>query len=69
MAAVTTIFSTGIIMILSANTCGTGRYEGRGEMKLVHFDNYRLGMLTGGNDDRVVDITDLVGTGDERPQE
>lgn len=38
-------------------------------MKFVHFDNYRLGLLTGTNDDRVVDITELVGTSGERPQE
>jgi 2-keto-4-pentenoate hydratase/2-oxohepta-3-ene-1,7-dioic acid hydratase in catechol pathway len=38
-------------------------------MKLVHFDDFRLGMLTGDQDDRVVDITDLVGSDGERPQE
>lgn len=38
-------------------------------MKFVHFDNFRLGVLTGANDDRVIDITDLIGTRDERPQD
>lgn len=38
-------------------------------MKFVHFDNYRLGILTGDNDDRVIDITDLIGTNGARPQE
>ena len=40
-------------------------------MKLVHFDDYRLGVLAGKNDERVVDVSDVLGDGGAsgRPQQ
>ncbi len=37
-------------------------------MKLVHFDDFRLGVLAGAGDERVVDISDIVGVGTSGPQ-
>lgn len=38
-------------------------------MKFVHFDEFRLGVLAGANDERVVDITGLVGAAGATPQD
>jgi 2-keto-4-pentenoate hydratase/2-oxohepta-3-ene-1,7-dioic acid hydratase in catechol pathway len=37
-------------------------------MRFVHFDDYRLGLLVGDNDERIVDISDLVGGSGGGPQ-
>ncbi len=37
-------------------------------MKFVHFNDFRLGVLTGAGDDQVVDITDLVDAASASPQ-
>jgi 2-keto-4-pentenoate hydratase/2-oxohepta-3-ene-1,7-dioic acid hydratase in catechol pathway len=39
-----------------------------GAMKFVHFDDFRLGVLAGEREERVVDITDLVGAADSGPR-
>ena len=38
-------------------------------MKIVHFDDFRLGVLAGENDERVVDVSDVVQGTFSRPQD
>ena len=38
-------------------------------MKIVHFDEYRLGVLAGANDERVIDVSEVVQGTFSRPQD
>jgi 2-keto-4-pentenoate hydratase/2-oxohepta-3-ene-1,7-dioic acid hydratase in catechol pathway len=38
-------------------------------MKIVHFDDFRLGVLAGANDERVVDVSDVIKGAFSRPQD